>query len=287
MQTLFEPKPHDVSLQDLLAALFGDSDIPPALYAGEGNVHGESLGIEGLSSYRKFASHRFSDFITASFDGEKTMRPKNDADAFLYDHRKPGLFLGGPMSNAICRRALGYSLSSRVRGGEADFPIFQPENSPLRWYFDVGEGDYGLHDGKSLRAARIEPDGTVRPDRAVYGLVDRSTGRKHLPNVGMDGFLAQEWIMVVRRTDGFSPTVFIAGMHGHSLEALSLDLAVGIERVVSLAGDSRSFQLIAPVALQRLKAADGLERMRGMIEWSEAQLHWIDHPYDPSRRKRR
>ena len=255
--------------------LTGTSADLPAIFAGEGNSIGSALGIAGTSNYLTYAASQFSSYVSRALRPVRHHALDNSDDPFIYDRRRTAIFLGGPAANHVTSALLGYlNLTVEQDGKSTDMPVPDRTNRRTRWAQIHGEQGYGVYSGKLELAARYSSSSGRVVERPVYKLLDKLTGEVISPSVEQ-GFLANEWLTIVRLNDAGVPKIVIGGMHGYSTEAFCKDISSNIERLRQLTGAVPEYQVIVPVRLSNSEDLTGRWHTFGEIDWAGARTHVI------------
>lgn len=231
--------------REALEVLFGGTDELPSIFAGAGNLQGAAVGINNTSVYLSYSAEKFTNYIT------KVMRPvlnvveSNEGNEFIYDHRKSSLFLGGPPANEITSKLLGYSRVSLSCDG-----------------------------GKRLFARRFSSSTGKEVERPVFKMIDKNSGELFVPRIDQ-GYLASEWLSIIRLKEGKKHTVVIGGMHGYSTEAFCKYITRNIEHLKNIVGEYEQFQVVVPVSLAHRKDNLGTTYTSGEINWEHALYEQI------------
>ena len=221
LNTIYREKDIGEAEREVLDVLLGESDEVPSIYAGEGNVLGSAVGLEGISVYLDYAASQFSSYVAKALNPIRNFVHDNSNDAFIYDRRRSSIFLGGPSANSVTSQLLGYK-EAEVYQGNKKIPmvVVDMNNKRTRWGQVYGESGFGMFDGRLELAARYSSRTGKEVERPVYKMLDKLTGEGLAPAIE-NGSLMNEWLTIARLRDGNVYNVVIGGMHGYSTEALS------------------------------------------------------------------
>lgn len=260
-------------------AIFPTNDIP-TIFAGEGNILGMLEGKK-VSKYLDFASIKLGNYMADALNVEYSQVKDNNSCYFKYDKNHSSLFLGGPVANEEVMKLLGYRYISVINDGkETRLPYPDQNVKKFRWRQLHGDTGYGLYNDskEKLEAIRYEDGKAVK--RAVYKILDLKTKKIYEPYIDEFGQLENEWLTITRIKENKSYKVAIGGLHGHSIEAFSMDLTSNLESLQNLIEKNIrtrncEFQAIIPVNLEhRTNLKEGKDT-QGILNWGKAEIEMI------------
>ncbi|MCI0563541.1 MAG: hypothetical protein MN733_34125 [Nitrososphaera sp.] len=273
--TIYREKDIGEVEKEALGVLLGERDEVPSIYAGEGNILGSTVGLEGISVYLDYAASQFSSYVAKALNPIRNVVHDNSNDAFIYDRRRNSIFLGGPSANRVTSQLLGYK-EAEVCQGDKKIPmaVVDMNNKRTRWGQVYGESGFGIFNGRLELAARYSSRTGKEVKRPVYKMLDKLTGELLAPAI-VNGFLMNEWLTIARLRDGNAYNVVIGGMHGYSTEAFCRNITRSIEQLQRAVGNLQQYQVIVPVMLSHGKDLVGRYYTSGDIDWPNAKNHEI------------